>query len=272
MSILRTVFGRFYPTVPMRAKIRGLFQKGNVGEPPPTLNYVGGAEYSSGKKTLQHLIEVGGLRQDDQVLDVGCGVGRVAIPMKDHLADRGAYWGFDIVESGIDWCTENLKFPNFQFTHVDVYNLLYNPTGKIKGSQFTFPYPADRFTFVFANSVFTHMLPENTARYLCEIGRVSKSGMRGYITFFLLNDGVVQRMAEKKTAHRFPHAFDGYRTLRKRVGKEGVVAYEEGFMASMMERAGLRIQEIKYGSWSVDSTTLGDQEKLFQDVVLVTKP
>jgi SAM-dependent methyltransferase len=212
------------------------------------------------------------LCQGDYVLDVGCGVGRVAIPMKDFLSDRGAYCGFDIVKSGIDWCKENLNYPNFTFTHVDVYNLLYNPTGRIKGSQFTFPYPSDRFTFVFANSVFTHMLPENTARYLSEIARVSRSGMRGYVTFFLLNEGVVKRMEEKKTAHRFPHAFDGYRTLRKRVGKEGVVAYDEPFMSSMMERAGLKITKIKYGSWSVDNTTFGDQEKLFQDVVLVRKP
>lgn len=255
----------------MRAKIRGLFQKANHGEPPPTLNYVGGAEYSSGKKTLKHLIEVGGLHPNDQVLDVGCGVGRVAIPLKNYLNDAGSYHGFDIVKSGIDWCNANLASSRFDFRHADVYNLLYNPNGKIRGSEFVFPYPGNSFSFVFANSVFTHMLPENTARYLLEIARVSKSGMRGYLTFFMLNDGVLNQMEEKKTAHRFPHAFDGYRTLRKHVGKEGVVACDEILVVSMMERAGFKIIEIRRGSWSVDSTTFGDQDKLFQDAVIVEK-
>lgn len=272
MDLLRTMIRRLYPTIPIRAKFRGLFQKANSGEPPPTLNYVGGAEYSSGRNTLVHLINFGGLQPNDHVLDVGCGVGRVAIPMKHYLSEYGEYCGFDIVKSGIDWCVKNLASNNFYFQHIDAYNLLYNPAGKIKASALTFPYCDDRFSFVFANSVFTHMLPENTARYLTEIARVSKSGMRAYLTFFLLNDGVLRRMEEKKTAHRFPHSFNGYLTLRKLVGKEGVVAYEEGFVTSMIERAGLRIKETKHGSWSVDSATLGDQEKLFQDAVIAEKP
>ncbi len=40
----------------------------------------------------------------------------------------------------------------------------------------------------------------------------------------------------------------------------------------MMEQAGLKISDIKYGSWSIDNTVFGDQKALFQDVVLIRKP
>ena len=99
---------------------------------------------------------------------------------------RGPLHGFDICKYKIDFLQNNFepRFPNFRFTHVDVHNTTYNPSGKIKASQFTFPYESDRFGVVYAASVFTHMLPENVERYFHEAARVLRRADAVYSVFF----------------------------------------------------------------------------------------
>lgn len=50
-----------------------------------------------GEQFLQYFIELGGLKPSDRVLDVGCGIGRLAIPLTQYLDARGGYAGLDIV-------------------------------------------------------------------------------------------------------------------------------------------------------------------------------
>jgi len=42
------------------------------------------------------------LRPNERVLDVGCGVGRIAIPLTEFLNSDARYEGFDVVAKGID--------------------------------------------------------------------------------------------------------------------------------------------------------------------------
>lgn len=37
------------------------------------------------------LIEIGGLKPHDRVLDIGCGIGHVAIRLTNYLKDNGSY-------------------------------------------------------------------------------------------------------------------------------------------------------------------------------------
>jgi hypothetical protein len=103
---------------------------------------------------------------------------------------------------------------------------------------------------VFLTSVFTHLLPDEVARYLDEIRRVLRPGGRCLATFFVLDAEALTRMHGPRSTHRFVHAGPGYRTTRPD-RPEDAVAYREEDLRNLYERARLRIGgPIYYGSWS----------------------
>jgi SAM-dependent methyltransferase len=111
--------------------------------PPQNLIFVGYGDFIKiGEEFAGYFIEMGMLKPNEKVLDVGCGIGRMALPLTKYMNRRGEYWGFDIVKEGIDWCTERYtpRFPNFHFLFSNVYNQHYNPGGKQRGSEYVFPF------------------------------------------------------------------------------------------------------------------------------------
>jgi SAM-dependent methyltransferase len=158
--------------------------------PDPSLqNQVGppGVFHDVGLTTMGRL-NMAGLRPNDDVLDIGCGVGRTARYLCDYLGDRARCEGFDIMESLINWCQTEItpRFPNFRFTFVPLYNSAYLPDPSLpSAAELEFPYPDNSFDFVFAHSVFTHLSPEASDNYLHEIDRVLRPGGLSYSTWFL---------------------------------------------------------------------------------------
>lgn len=204
----------------------------------------------TGEVHLKHLIELGGLKPNERILDVGCGTGRIAITLTKYLDETGRYEGFDIVKEKINWCKKiSVKHPNFHFQHVDPFNKYYNPRGKFEASEFKFPFQNDSFDFVLLHSVFTHMLPHDMENYLREITRVLKRGGRCFISFFLLNKESLQLINTGKSYENFKYDFGKYRTINTDT-PESAVAYDEAFVLGLYEQYGLKItQPILYGSW-----------------------
>ena len=86
------------------------------------LQFVGSGDYERvGAVFLDYFIKLGGLEPRHRVLDIGCGVGRMAVPLTGYLSNEGSYEGVDIVPEGIEWCTNNLStrfsFPVFCGRH-----------------------------------------------------------------------------------------------------------------------------------------------------------
>ena len=225
--------------------------------PPDSLMFVGGDIGNfkrMGVKWCETLTNVGGLKPHDRVLEVGCGVGRMAVPLTRYLAPPGSYDGFEIVRAGVEWCQNKVtpRFPHFRFRHADIYNKHYNPGGKLAAAEYVFPYPDDSFDFVFLTSVFTHMLPADVQHYLGETRRVLAPGGRCLITYFLLNEESLRLMEQGGAAPErvFRYELGGCRVV-KEDAPEAAVAYEESAVREMYERAGLSIEEPPlYGGWS----------------------
>jgi len=168
--------------------------------PPELMEHIGGGDYIAVGQLFSPLfIKLGNLKPNHNVLEVGCGVGRMAVPLINYLKE-GHYEGFDLHADAIKWCKENIesKYPNFHFNHIDLYHEVYNKNGKVQASNFKFPYKAESFDFIILTSVFTHMKPLDVKNYLSEISRVLKKGGRCFITFLLLNSVSLENIKKEK--------------------------------------------------------------------------
>ena len=138
--------------------------------PPRSKMFVGSVDNfeASGELLVRRLIEVAGLTPTSRVLDIGCGIGRLAVALTPYLDPQARYEGLDIVPSGIEWCTENItsRYPNFRFTLADVSNREYNPSGRLAPTEYRLPYADATFDLVVLTSVFTHMLPAEKEHYV----------------------------------------------------------------------------------------------------------
>ena len=214
--------------------------------------FVGGHDFKLvGEVFKRHFIDLANLQPDHKVLDVGCGVGRVAVALTSFLSPEGEYWGLDITRSGIQWCRKEItsRYPNFHFEWCDVYNEVYNPIGKQNATSYTFPFAESTFDLVFLVSVFTHMLPPDFEHYLSESSRVVKPGGKCLATFFLLNDESKKLIAAGSSKQRFPHEIDGCRVADRNL-PEAALAYDEDGVRQVYENVGFRTDgPIHYGSW-----------------------
>jgi SAM-dependent methyltransferase len=251
--------------------------------PADLVTFVGHGDYQRiGREFLDHFVRLGGLRPGERVLDVGCGSGRMAVPLTGYLGPGGSYEGFDVAEPAVEWCRREItpRHPNFRFRRADVYNSVYHPAGRTRPRCFRFPYPAGSFDFVFLTSVFTHMLPADVENYVAEASRVLRVGGRCFATFFLLNEEACALIRAGRGCLRLPytHKVPGEQPpgrpaeygdcfLESRGAPEHAVAYEERSVADLFARCGFGPRPPAYhGSWC------GRQPSTdFQDVLVATK-
>ncbi len=230
-------------------------------EPPQLFNYVGFPDFATiGRGYFDQMVQLGGVRPEHAVLDVGCGIGRVALHFTSFLNADSRYAGFDVVSRGPEWCNQKItkRFPNFRFAHVDVFNRHYNPRGSVRANAFSFPYSDESFDFAFATSVFTHLLPDAAKQYLSEVQRVLKIGGRCFISYFLLNEQSEKHMVNSDFDFTVPG--QGYKLKTER-DPEAAIAYEEDFITTLYQRIGLRLlPPIHYGDWSGRQATIGGQD------------
>jgi ubiquinone/menaquinone biosynthesis C-methylase UbiE len=231
---------------------------------------VGGGNYEAvGKEFFRHLVQLCGLRPADRVLDIGCGCGRIAVPLTEYLNEQGSYEGFDIVPEQIKWSKRTIerRYPRFRFHLVDVFNKTYNPKGKYTANEYKFPFEDRSFDVVFLTSVFTHMLTADLQQYLSEIVRVLKPGGRTLITYFLLNEESRRLLDAGKGSLAFKYDVGGCLSTN-REAPEAAVAYEESFVRSLYQKYGLKITEpIRYGMWCERAEFLS-----YQDIVVAARP
>ncbi len=107
--------------------------------PPRRLRGVGAGDFRAvGNALVEQLTLTAGLRPTDHVLDIGCGSGRLALPLTRFLRG-GRYEGFDIDAEMIAWCRRAItpRHPSFGFKQLDVANTHYNPAGGMTADAVT---------------------------------------------------------------------------------------------------------------------------------------
>lgn len=226
--------------------------------PPPEQIFVGGGDFLAVGHHYLEQFKKAGLQPHHRVLDIGCGIGRMAVPMTQYLDATGSYEGFDIREDGIQWCREKItpRYPSFRFKHTPLRNSEYLPNTVEDAAKFIFPYASRSFDFAIATSLFTHLQEAVLCRYLDEINRVLKPGARIAATFFLFSQDSRPHSVREERGLDFPNHFRNYR-LQIRDNPDAAISYQESWITAQFERRGLSIR------WPVSYD--------FQDIVVAEK-
>jgi len=196
---------------------------------------------------VRELVRLANIQPDDRVLDYGCGLGRLTIPLRTYLGARGSYVGVDIDKDAIEYLAELHAQPNFEFRHVDIYSKMYNEQGGKMAKALERLDVGAPFDLAFLFSVFTHILPKDVLPLLQFLKSTLKPDGRILATFFVLNETSL-RGIEAGTSHRpFPHQIKGARIDNVDV-PEGAVAYTEEDVRKYAAEAGLSVR-ISQGKW-----------------------
>jgi len=236
--------------------------------PPEDGVFVGDGDYRAiGLEFLGHFVTLGGLARNARVLDVGCGIGRMAVPLTQYLGDRATYDGFDPVAGGIGWCNETITpaYPRFSFHVLDVAHPLYNPGGAIAGDSLELPFAAASFDFVAMVSIATHLPPAEVARYLIEIARVTAPGGRLFLTAFVMDPTALAGAEGRDPRCGFLRAGDGPAWHADPAAPLGAVAFDDGFLEARLAAAGFALVDRRLGRWR------GGAAGHYQDIFVAEK-
>jgi SAM-dependent methyltransferase len=240
---------------------------GSLPAPPPENVFVGDGDYRAiGVEYLGHFVRIGGLQPFESVLDIGCGIGRMAVPLTQYLdSEKAFYEGIDPVNAGVEWCVHNItsSHPNFRFCRVDVAHELYNPGGAIAGHEIVLPFSDGKFDFVTMVSVATHLPEAEISAYAREIMRLLRPGGRLFLTAFIVAAGDPERQAARPRFSRGERPGTWYGDP---LAPLGAIGFDAGIIEDLLKKAGLQIRRLSLGHWR------GIESHHYQDVIIALKP
>jgi SAM-dependent methyltransferase len=192
-----------------------------------------------------HAFHAGLFRLDSTIVDIGCGCGRFAHPLRDYQFKyetfSGRYVGIDIDEEMLNWCRANFDRTRFEFYRSEHASKAYNTKGG-NDAYYELPLENSSADLVFSSSLFTHLLEKEIVNYCRESCRVLKPGCSMAMFCFSMDHP--------------PPTFGDRHTFRFKMGNarveslavpEAAVAYEEKFLFQTARDAGFQTAEMLVG-------------------------
>jgi SAM-dependent methyltransferase len=168
------------------------------------------------------------------VLELGCGCGRIAQALRDPRFE-GTYVGIDIDNEMLEYCRENSQrdvlgsfLPRIRvrpILHV-IYMIHRQPSAILL-------YPNNCKDFVYAFTLYTHLLEREVTDYLQETYRILRPGGITYMNFLCIQH--VELGGRWTFQHRHGNAY-----VESARYPEAAVAYHEGFMTKLVTNCGFR--------------------------------
>ena len=213
--------------------------------PDPSLHPVGGPSAERGANQLR-LLRHWGLRPSARVLEIGCGVGRLAYELAAFL-DGGSYRGFDISPKAIGWLNEHYapRLPAFRFDLVDARNVRYRPDHGAEAAEIRFPYGDRQFDVACAFAVFMHMQLPEIRNYCAEIARVLVPDGFAAVTFRAVTPGEV--LPRTRDRDWVPVDAGTWSIFPETPGR--ALAYDDALVRSTLAEAGLAVAGTVAGRW-----------------------
>jgi len=212
------------------------FKSANPGVklPPPyfiyeTFNLDYASYYHGGRETAMWLADYFRKYKDLQglnILDWGCGPGRIIRHLPEATEHVAKYFGTDYNKEYVNWCTKNIPEADFS----------------INGMKPPLNYPDGFFDIAYGISIFTHLSEEMHYQWFEELMRILKPGGILFLTLHgaafygrlseperkQFDEGHLVIKGNTKEGHRTYGAFHPETFTRKLVGENVVLEHSEG--------------------------------------------
>jgi SAM-dependent methyltransferase len=213
-----------------------------------------------GRAFLGYMVDLGGLRPDDHLLDIGCRAGRMTIPLTGYLGPDGAYDAVDDWAEGTAWCEQVIttRYPNFRFRQLS----MGGPPPVAEAAEATrpatpdatalppeprppepLPYADATFDFVTLGAIL-QLTPEAFDWYLVDAARVIRPGGTYFGTWFLWNESRP----------------DEDRPGGSRTGAAPAIACTEAEARRRLGSLGLTVEAVHRGAWDGCEPSLSHQD------------
>jgi SAM-dependent methyltransferase len=190
------------------------------------------------------------LKPESHVFDLGCGSGRLAYPFAQLLNEHGKYYGADVWQEGIDLCVKQFPQAHMSFHHIPAKNNYYYDRFKIDTpNNFSLAFlPTNSLDLVFAISVFTHLIEEDTRAYLREFKRALKPNGCAFITCNIIDKFFFDFAHAKQITHAFVEVTPGQYNAYE--GQDFFAGYTRRKWEQMALDAGLEVISLERGDWA----------------------
>jgi SAM-dependent methyltransferase len=206
-------------------------------------------EFARACRGARNELDVAGLRPHHRVLDIGSGIGNLAVGLIGYL--QGTYDGIEVHGEAVAWCQRAItpRHPTFRFHHADLASV-YNPGGPVQAAAYRFPFPDRSFDVIFLGSVYTHLQPDDAAHYVHEVARLLAPGGFCVASYFLLDDERRASIDAGRSFIPFPVEHpSGVCRLHRAAAPEAAVAFDETFVRRLHDESALRIRDVRRGEW-----------------------
>jgi SAM-dependent methyltransferase len=173
------------------------------------------------------------------VVELGCGCGRIARPLRDPRWDpwfQGTYVGVDIDNEMIEYCRSNFPESRFQFILSPHRSTTYSP-GNLHDAQETSSelFIADEQSkdFIYSLSLYSHLLEAEVIEYIRKSYRILRTNGIMFLTFFCIEH--VELGGRWTFRHRRGNAY-----IESTRYPEAAVAYHEAFLIDVAKKCGFR--------------------------------
>jgi SAM-dependent methyltransferase len=256
----RTAAGMWLDAKSLPARARDPARR---SEPWQTLHNVGGGDFAkAGQENLELLRAHAGLTPASDVLDIGCGTGRMAWPLTTYLEPQARYLGFDVSPRAVALCRKRFAAarPDFAFVEADVANTEYRAGGAASEDSYRFPVEDGGFDVAFATSVFSHMTLPAIRRYLSETARALRPGGRFLFTGYALTAERMEGLARGEGRVAFKPWRDEAMVLDPRSPERAIAHPLPRFLQAITDSEMTLDQPVRMGVWLGPSDYPGGQD------------
>ncbi len=203
-----------------------------------------------GVDTLRSLIRHANVNPASKILEIGSGMGRIALPLTQWLEGEGEYVGVEIVKDGVAGMVpekHRRAIRSFPFPAPRHLQRILQSARKKEDRR---PVAAEKHfdTAIFC-SVFTHLIDSDVDAYLKLLSKHMASGGLLWGTWFIMDEEARRLVREGKSTLKF--ILDDSKTFFLDAERKSTVAvaYDPDYVRQLLQSHGFAIEHLDKGLW-----------------------